>query len=263
MWKKYFSFSTPYEAIPYDTIEETRILKSIRGMSIVEGLEERLEMARREPAQLDRLLDDYLPFLRGQAARAAPGQLEYDDRLSLAMLTFVGCVRQYTPGRGGFLSFCSVCIRNRLADEERKLRRSPKVVPLFGEDALSQEREAALAHYDREQERQTLAEEIASYQACLEPYGITFGDLARLCPKRQGARQLCVSAARALVGEAEMAATLVEKKRVAQTELALRLGVSPKTIEKHRKYIAAVALLLLGDYPGIQAFLPIAGEVDT
>jgi hypothetical protein len=47
---------------------------------------------------------------------------------------------------------------------------------------------------------------------------------------------------------------------LAQAELAKEFGISPKTIEKYRKYIVTLSILLLGDYPGIKAYLPLYRE---
>ena len=52
-----------------------------------------------------------------------------------------------------------------------------------------------------------------------------------------------------------------EQKKLPQAQLASALFISPKTIEKHRKYIVTLIILLSGDYPGIRAFLPQYREV--
>jgi RNA polymerase sigma factor len=41
-----------------------------------------------------------------------------------------------------------------------------------------------------------------------------------------------------------------------------RFNLSERTIEKHRRYIVSLTLILSGDYPGIQAFLPRGGDTE-
>ena len=83
-------------------------------------IENRIKKAQSDSAELEQLLSDYLPLLKKQAGAAASPLLDYEDRLSLAMLTFVSCVRQYTENRGSFISFFSVCFHNRINDEIRR-----------------------------------------------------------------------------------------------------------------------------------------------
>ena len=80
----------------------------------------RIKKAQSDSSELELLISDYLPLLKKQAGAAASGILEYEDRLSLAMLTFISCVRQYTEKRGSFISFFSVCFHNRITDEIRR-----------------------------------------------------------------------------------------------------------------------------------------------
>lgn len=220
--------------------------------------------AQRDPTQHNALIAKYLPFIKGQLRGLRGMRLEYDDMLSLAMLTFSGCVRQYAEEKGNFLAFCSACIRNRLLDESRRQTRyESRVVPLFDEQGRPNPAEAdvSLAAYDAEQERLALALEIEGFSAQLAAFQISFGELPLCCPKQTRSRRLCLRLAREVLSTPEFFRELMENHRLAQSALAARLSVSPKTIEKHRKYIVALALLQAGDYPYIQSFLPDAGEV--
>ena len=85
----------------------------------MDDIENREQKAQSDSSELELLISDYLPLLK-QAGAAASGILEYEDRLSLAMLTFISCVRQYTEKRGSFISFFSVCFHNRITDEIRR-----------------------------------------------------------------------------------------------------------------------------------------------
>ena len=201
-------------------------------------LEERVLAAGRERQEMDALLSDYLPFLRRQAAQGGPG-LDYDDRLSLAMV-----------------SFAEVCIRNRLLDESRREARRAGRVARFPAEADF----AAPDPCDRALERQALAEEIASLDKALGLCGLTFAELPAACPTQRRARTQCLRLAACVAADAGLHADFRRTGRLPQSELARRFCISVKTVEKHRKYIAALTVLLIGDYPDIRAFLP-KGEV--
>lgn len=215
-------------------------------------LAEQVCRAAEEPGALERLLEQYLPFIKKQAARWR-GALDHDDAVSLAMLAFAGAVRQYRTERGAFLPFAAACIKNRLTDEARReLRRTDKVLP-FPEGGAEPSEPFA---YDRELERQALAEELERYGAALETYGLDFRMLAQCCPKQNRARALCRDLARLVTGDGLLRSDFLRTGRLPQAELAHRSGVSVKTVEKHRKYIVALTVLFAGDFPDIRAFLP-------
>lgn len=226
-------------------------------------LENRVACAKGDRQELDRLIGDYLPFLKKQAAAAA-SPLDYEDRLSIAMLTFAGCVRQYEPARGAFLGFAQACIRNRLIDEARRdARYSAHLVPLTGdEDARALSDAAALREYDRAREQETLSGEIELLSARLAAFGVAFTELPAVCPRQKRARRQCLAVALHLVHTPALREKLFSQRRLPQAELAAAAGLSAKTIEKHRKYLVTLAVLLDGEYPYIRTFLPQYGEVE-
>lgn len=222
--------------------------------------------AQQDRNKLDQLISDYLPFIKKQLSGLQGLRLEYDDMISLAMLTFSGCVQQYSLEKGNFLAFCSVCIRNRILDENRRqMRYESKIVPLFDDENENQtcmaDGKAAITSYNIEQEQLSLAQEIEFFSLEIKKFGIDFDDLPRICPKQIRSRELCSKLAREIVATPLLYSEFMSTHRIAQGELSSLFGISPKTIEKHRKYIVTLVLLMSGDFPYIQAFLPNFREV--
>lgn len=222
--------------------------------------------AQQDRNKLNQLISDYLPFIKKQLSGLQGMRLEYGDMLSLSMLTFSGCVQQYTVEKGNFLAFCSICIRNRLLDESRKqVRYESRIVPLFDDNNENQscvaDGDTAIAVYNTQQEQLSLAQEIESFSTEVKKYGIDFDDLPRICPKQIRSRELCSKLAREIVSTPLLYCGFMTTHRIAQGELSTRFNISPKTIEKHRKYIVTLVVLMGGDFPYIQAFLPNSWEV--
>lgn len=226
----------------------------------MDELTSRLQQAQGDRHALDALIASYQPFLRQEALKAAGNGLEYDDRLSIAMLVFVQCVRQYQPERGAFIPFVSACIRNRLIDEGRKASRqtgSAVSLPLDDTHALSPS--SAMAQYDRGLERRALAEEIDALDEELARHGLSLTQLEVVCPRQRRSREQCLHLARAVAEDPALYEGFRRTDRLPQAALAQRFGLSTKTIEKHRRYIVAVIVILAGDYPGVRSFLPLGG----
>jgi RNA polymerase sigma factor len=226
----------------------------------LDALIDRLAAAKEINAELERLMSDYMPFIIKSTKAAGEIGIEYEDMLSLAMLTFMNSVRQYDAEKGNFIAFAAACIRNRMIDESRKqMRHAGKVVPLSpDEEAVGETAEdrAAIAAYNLEQEQVSLSDEIEVFSEQLKDFGVSFQDLPRICPKQERARKQCISIGLFVSENAEMRKNLLKNRRLAQGELAARFGLSEKTIEKHRKYIVTIVILVVGDYPLIRAFLP-------
>lgn len=227
-------------------------------------LEDRVLLAKENPEEMDQLLTEYQPFLKKQLSGKNGSGLEYDDMFSLAMLTFIGCIMQYEEGRGNFLSYCSICIKNRIIDEMRKQSRyTSHILLLDKSNEFTEPPElniASIKAYNKELERAALSEEIEALSQILSTYGISFYELTNVCPRHSRSKTQCVSAAKILLADRKMKIKFFKSHKLPQKELAAKLNISPKTIEKHRKYIAALAILLSGDYPGIKAFLPACQE---
>ncbi len=228
-------------------------------------MEQRVLQAQNRPEEAERLIEDYLPFIKTTILPYAR-QMEFDDLLSLGMLAFVGAIRRYKPQRGGFIAFAKLCIRSRILDDLRRnaKAKTPNTLVFPAEDEGESPADVALAlqQYGRDAERQLLAEEIAALRQELDGYGICFTRLAKTGPKQKRAQLFCRKAAYTLLSNPTLTSAFASSKRLPQAELASLLKVSPKTLEKHRQYIVTLAVLLQGDYPAMRSFIPNSKEAD-
>lgn len=212
------------------------------------------------------LIRSYKPFVMRVTAESCGRYVVAgeDEETSIALLAFDEAITAYRGDRGGsFLKFAETVIKRRLIDYFRK-QNTRREVPLTAfevEDeegevyAPAEEQAAVLAHQDRV-ERADRAEEIMRYQRALAAYGITFAELAALSPKHQDARDGAKRLARALAANAAWIAHLERHRSLPLQELERSgLGVSRKTVERNRKYIIAVAILLIGDYDHLKSYV--------
>lgn len=232
-------------------------------------MEERITIAKKDNMQLNKFIYDYMPFIKKVISETPYSNLEYEDKLSIGMIVFMNCVKQYEEGKGGFISFTKTCIKNRIIDESKKKNRlTSKLIPFSAQESNDPEMPAFTAidnesmdFYNKEQERLNLSYEIEIFEKELNEHGIKFSELVKICPKQERSRNLCVQIAYFIISNQSMKENLMKFNRIPQGEISIAFNISPKTVEKHRKYIVTVFLLLLGDYPLIQAFLPQFREV--
>lgn len=232
----------------------------------MENLSSKLSLAKTDARQMDLLIREYTPFIKSEIAKTDAGGLEYDNKLSLGMLVFMNCARQYNETRGGFIAYASVCIRNRLLDEARRQKReNSKLISLGSEEsgtAAMLENIASIEEYDKEREQAELREEIHGLSAALKDYGLSYTDIARGAPKQKRSRMLCAQIAAAVYNNEELLDGFKKTQQLPKAKLAQQLGISPKTIEKYRRYIVSLILIGSGGYPGIKAYIPTDSEVN-
>lgn len=211
----------------------------------------------------EQLLQHCLPFVeRVASATCGRGIARTDEEFQIALLALNEAIDAYVTRRGTFLHFAETVIRRRLIDSFRANSRK-RELPFTAFDETDEdgniqntiEVASALSAYQREMEVARRAEEITRYTEELKQYGIDFFDLIHASPKHVDAREHALFAARQVVCDEDLRARFVKTKALPLKQLAPRVAVSRKTLERQRDYIVAVVVLLLGDYELLQSFV--------
>ncbi|HEY2419956.1 MAG TPA: RNA polymerase subunit sigma, partial [Neobacillus sp.] len=121
--------------------------------------------------------------------------------------------------------------------------------------------ELSLDDYRKKTDEQLRKEEIIHFQNLLNKFELSFSDLVEHSPKHADARKNAILAAKILVENQELKEMLLEKKRLPIKQLEQMVKVSRKTIERNRKYIIAIALILSSDYVYMKDY--IKGVLET
>lgn len=214
----------------------------------------------------EQILQDYRPFYLRVASTSCRKYLVLgrDDEASIAMIAFNEAIDSYNAdGGASFLSFAEIVIKRRMVDYFRRQSKRSDEIPLSSferdeqEDNVIQKIESREAHtvLQIQEETEERREEIFRLDQLLSHYGIRFSDLVRISPKHQDARDRALQVARTLAGEPELLAYLTTKKSLPLKELEERVEVSRKTLERQRKYIIALTLILIGDFYHLREYL--------
>jgi len=212
------------------------------------------------------VLARYQPYVAKVCSRFCKRYIhpESDDEFSIALAAFNEAIDAYDERAGrSFLSFAETVIRRRLTDYVRKERRHAASVPhsfqLSGDEdggALDRiDARASVEHFRISDENEERRLEIEALNRELAEYGITFADLAEGSPKHEDARRSLLAIGALISRSEELHGPLRSKKTLPMKELAERVPVSRKTLERGRKYIIAVALIHLGPYPHLKEYV--------
>ena len=238
-------------------------------------LEQQVLQAKEDERVLEALIGERKDWI----LKCASGTVHHyvtdsDDAWSVALWAFHEAVRFYQPGKGNFLSFADMVIRRRLTDYMRSEGRREGELPVepasfegrvdreTGRAVDFQVREAVAEVSSRIDAAAQAREEIAAVQEILSAYGFSLFDLAECSPKAAKTRKACAQAVRTLLDTGGLMDALHRTRALPMKELVRASGVSKKILDRHRRYIIAVAEILYGEYPLVREYLTFIREED-
>lgn len=206
---------------------------------------------------LNQLIDSYKPFIAKTVSSVCRRYIyESDDEFSIGLIAFNEAIEKYSADRGSsLLSFSEIIIKRRVIDYIRKQTKNQHISiditnPIQEEESPGTVivNELSLDEFHKKNDEQLRKEEILHFQKMLTSFDLSFSDLVENSPKHADARKSAIQTAKILVANPELKEILLDKKRLPIKQLETRVNVSRKTIERNRKYIIAVALILSSDY---------------
>ncbi|WP_409305185.1 RNA polymerase sigma factor SigI [Peribacillus sp. SCS-155] len=214
------------------------------------------------------LIENFKPFIAKAVSSVCRRYInESDDEFSIGLIAFNEAIDKFTSDKGhSLLSFAETLIKRKVIDYIRsQSRRQDVIVDMHSAnegDKLEAylETEKSLQEYEKTKEAERRKEEILHYQMLLKEFDVSFSDLAEHSPKHADARKGAIAIAKIIVEDQELNEILFTKKRLPIKQLEERVKVSRKTIERNRKYIIAVSIILNGGFLYLNEY--IKGAID-
>ncbi|MEH7331976.1 RNA polymerase sigma factor SigI [Neobacillus drentensis] len=213
---------------------------------------------------INEVIDAYKPFIAKTVSSVCRRYIyESDDEFSIGLIAFNEAIEKYSPDRGSsLLSFSEVIIKRRVIDYIRKQTKNQHISIDLTNASNEEEspgtaivNELSLDDFYKKNDEQLRKDEIIQFQTLLTTFDLNFSDLVENSPKHADARKNAIYAAKMLIENQEMKDLLFEKKRLPIKQLEKLVNVSRKTIERNRKYIIAIALILSSDYVYLKDYL--------
>ncbi|MDN3014989.1 RNA polymerase sigma factor SigI [Paenibacillus sp. BSR1-1] len=213
---------------------------------------------------INEIIDAYKPFIAKTVSSVCRRYIyESDDEFSIGLIAFNEAIEKYSPERGSsLLSFSEVIIKRRVIDYIRKQTKNQHISIDLTNASNEEEspgtvivNELSLDDFHKKNDEQLRKDEIIQFQTLLNTFDLNFSDLVENSPKHADARENAIYAAKMLIENQELKDLLFEKKRLPIKQLEKMVNVSRKTIERNRKYIIAIALILSSDYVYLKDYL--------
>ena len=198
----------------------------------------------------ENILAEARSFVLSTCVRYCNRPLEWgrDDELSIGLMAFNEAIDRFEEERNiPFLGFARLVIKSRLADyfrREARHRHQPLEYQVADYSPIQLETAQAWEKHLLEAEARERQEEILEFQKELLIYGISVSELVEASPKHRDSRDNLIAVAQQVADDPNLMEHLQRTKRLPVKELTLLSGLHRKTIEKGRRYIIAMALLL-------------------
>ena len=131
------------------------------------------------------------------------------------------------------------------------------------EELSRYELDTSLEQYQENENQEFFARVLEHFVRVLSDYNVTLDDLFKVSPKHRERKQTLTRAALALSNSSELMAHLQKHRLLPINELELMTGIKRKALDKGRKYLIALALILSKpDFYPLKIFMQIPEELE-
>lgn len=209
----------------------------------------------------NQFISDYRPFIIKSVSQILNNRyidIENSEEYSIGLIAFNEAIDKYKDDKKcAFKKFSYQVIQRRLIDYRRQ-QKNNIAIPFssfetdetgdFEEKFLKSDTFDHVYHLE-------IREEFSSLIRKLDDYGISLNDLVKTMPKHKDSRKTCVKIAKYIVEDKNLYDKFKIKKTIPFKNLEKYIDVSQRTVERNRKYIITLALILKSDLEIIKDYI--------
>lgn len=197
------------------------------------------------------LIKQHRDFILKTASRICNRFLSWDndDELSVALLAFNEAIDKYNSCEGmQFHHFARRIIHDRLVDYFRKEVKHKHIsfitLDRQQEESNTYDVEYSYARFQEDSQQDAFGEVVERYIQELANYGVTLDDLIKVSPKHRDSKKTLMNVAFKITNEPALLEYLYTQKMLPLKKVELLTGVKRKVLERGRKYLIALTLIL-------------------
>ncbi|GGD02687.1 RNA polymerase sigma factor SigI [Thalassobacillus devorans] len=241
------------------------MIRSLFDKKTDTSLNEQVTLAQAGDEEIrNHLLQQYQPFIAKNVSEVCKRYIDQhkDDEFSIGLMAFNEAIDSFSSQKGSsFLSFARLVIKRKVIDfirnEQRHLMAASLDEDYENEEQMENPSEitAAKEQYERQTEAWYRREEIKDFQLKLKQYKLSFKELTEVSPQHRDARESAIRVARVIYTDAELREQVLKKGRLPIKDLVGRVDVSKKTLERNRKFILAMVIILSEEYVYLKDYI--------
>lgn len=230
-------------------------------------INKRVLEVRGNSEELNKFMEEFKPFIISTAEKTLNRYVDCknDEEWSIALLAFNESIGNYEINKGSFLSFSKMVIKARLIDYYRKESKHKNMIYVNKisdeEEEIDLSEKQAIDEYHKESNNEYRKIEIQQLTEELKKWDITFKDLVKASPKRTATRKIYNIIIKFILNDEKALNYVLNKKTIPISEIEKNTLVPRKKIERSRKYIISVLLIILGDYEYLKEYVNLEEQI--
>lgn len=213
-----------------------------------------------DPELQNQFIGDYNPFIIKTVSKILGAkfiEIENCDEYSIGLIAFNEAVKCYDQSKNrNFFDFARQVMKRRIINYWSGNHQYLKEY-LF--TSIQNEDQEFLDKITKPSEDFTekyeTKEEVWLFKEKLAEFGISFRDLAAASPKHRDSRLMAIRIARLIAENDRLYQQMITRKILPMTDLLKLTDVNKRTLERNRKYIIAVVLILRSDLDTLKDYI--------
>jgi RNA polymerase sigma factor len=211
----------------------------------------------------EKFIIDYKPYILKTLSYLLGKYVdESNEEYSIGLIAFNEAIDLYdTEKNSNFFKYAEMVIKHRIIDFIRCNKKYLRDVPFsyFEDDEVFEER-YLICDFLNQYEKIEIKEEIVLFERQLKAFGITLEELAECSPRHKDSRNLCIIIAKIIAGNDILLNKMIKKRMLPLSDLMKFVNVHKRTVERNRKYIIAVSLILRSNLEEFKDFFTNSAE---
>lgn len=220
---------------------------------------DKIKAAKLNDDELNILVSQYKPFIISEIEKFKGTYIfDNDEFITSGMMAFAEAVRSYNEEKGSFIPFARKVIKLRLIDfykKEMKYKKKEVLVAQEENDIETLYYNKSFDIYISTKETEIRKEEIEEFKEKLKKYNITLSELEKISPKRKHLKKIYYKAALFINDDKILSENFLKSGKIPITAISKSLGINKKKIERGRKYIIALLIIINGDFEYIRSYI--------
>jgi RNA polymerase sigma factor len=215
----------------------------------------------------EKFIENYKPFIIKTVSRVTGKyvQIENSEEYSIGLIAFNEAIETFDEHKNpSFLNFCKQVIKRRIIDYIRKNKKNRKVYPFtyFENNDRNSLQETILKEDDSDIQLENIEikDQIEIFEKKLQEFGITLNDLVLCSPKHRDSKQMAIKIAYTLAENDDLYRKLMKNKKIPMGNLMEKIDINQRTVERNRKFIIAVCLILKSNLDILKGYIANAKE---
>lgn len=219
----------------------------------VDELNVSIDEAKQNEWIREKMIRRYKPFILNTVAHLCKKYVSWsDEEASIGLISFNKAIDTYESNGGRtFKNYVYMLIKRDLIDFFRHEKKQSHLSFNYHDDEGRSvnvvETKKSIESYEKSIRTDQLVEEILALDLQLSSFRIQFEELEAHSPKHRDTREMLRKMATEFSNDDECVQLLYKKKKFPMKTFAKKWNYSPKTIERHRKYL--ITLILIHRHP--------------